>query len=162
MRYCVLLLLIALPARAADAPAGLKLNLRSRVQPFKGSDTWEEVTLRKELPAKETALLICDMWDDHWCKPAAQRCGVLAKKMVPVLAAARDKGVLIIHAPSDCMDFYKDAPSAAAFRTSPRSSCPNRWSFPTRPCRSIAPAAAATTTNRPSARPGLGKRPRSR
>jgi nicotinamidase-related amidase len=30
--------------------------------------------------------------------------------MVPVLAAARERGVLIIHAPSECMDYYKDKP----------------------------------------------------
>jgi nicotinamidase-related amidase len=97
--------------QAADAKdAALRLSLRSRLQPFKGVDAWEEVTLRKELPAKETALLLCDMWDDHWCKPAAKRCAALATKMAPVIAAARAKGVQIIHAPSDCMDFYKDAP----------------------------------------------------
>ena len=114
MRSFVVLLLLALTTCAADAPKTnpniLKLNLRTRVQPFKGSDAWEEAILRKELPAKETALLICDMWDDHWCKPAAQRCGVLAKKMVPMIAAARARGVQIIHAPSECMDFYKDTP----------------------------------------------------
>src|SRR5262249_47917125 len=93
-------------AQAADAKDGvLRLSLRSRVQPFKGVDAWEEVTLRKELPARETALLICDMWDDHWCKPAAKRCDALAKKMAPVIAAARAKGVHIIHSPSDCMEF---------------------------------------------------------
>jgi len=98
-------------AQAADSKDGvLQLSLRSRVQPFKGVDAWDEVTLRKELPAKETALLICDMWDDHWCKPAAKRCDALAKKMAPVIAAARARGVHIIHSPSDCMDFYKDAP----------------------------------------------------
>jgi nicotinamidase-related amidase len=88
----------------------LRLSLRSRVQPFKGSDLWEEVALVKELPAKETAILICDMWDNHWCQAAAKRCDALARKMEPVLQAARKKGVRIIHSPSDCMDFYKDAP----------------------------------------------------
>jgi nicotinamidase-related amidase len=97
--------------QAADSKDGvLHVSLRSRLQPFKGVDAWEEVTLRKELPAKETALLICDMWDDHWCKPAAKRCDALAKKMAPIIAAARAKGVQIIHSPSDCMEFYKDAP----------------------------------------------------
>jgi nicotinamidase-related amidase len=98
----------ALAAAAKDGT--LRLSLRSRVQPFKGLDAWDEVTLRKELPANETALLICDMWDDHWCKPAAKRCDALAKKMAPIIAAARAKGVQIIHSPSDCMDFYKDTP----------------------------------------------------
>lgn len=99
--------------RAAEPAADgvLKLTLRSQVQPFKGSDAWEEVTLRVDFPAKETAIVICDMWDKHWCASATKRCDELAKKMAPVIAAARARGVLIIHAPSECMGFYKDSPA---------------------------------------------------
>ena len=61
-------------------------------------------------PAK-TAVIVCDMWDDHWCKAASKRCGELAKAADPVLKACRDKGMTVIHAPSDCMDFYKDHPA---------------------------------------------------
>ncbi len=88
----------------------LRLNLRSRVEAFKGSGQWEEVTFRKDVPASECALILCDVWDDHWCKSASKRCGELAKKIAEVVDAARLRGVQIIHAPSDCMDFYKDAP----------------------------------------------------
>src|SRR5262245_8704205 len=72
----------------------LPLTLRSRVQPFKAVDQWEEITLRQEFSAKETALLICDMWDNHWCQAAAKRCDALAKQMDPILKAARAKGVI--------------------------------------------------------------------
>jgi nicotinamidase-related amidase len=100
---------------AADDPKGdpdprLKLNLRTRVEPFKGSGAWDEVVLARELPGRETALIICDMWDKHWCNNASQRCDALAKKMDPILKAARAQGVFIIHAPSECMTFYKDTP----------------------------------------------------
>jgi nicotinamidase-related amidase len=61
-------------------------------------------------PAR-TAVVVCDMWDDHWCKSAARRCGELAKAAEPVLAACRDKGMTIIHCPSDTMAFYKDHPA---------------------------------------------------
>ena len=88
----------------------LTLRLRSRVELFKGSDQWHEVTIAKEFPAGETALLLCDVWDTHTCKTAARRCGVLAEQIARVVESARAKGVTIIHAPSDCMDFYKDAP----------------------------------------------------
>ena len=88
----------------------LRLNLRTRVQPFKGSDLWEVVAVRKDIPARETAIIICDMWDKHWCGMATERCDAIAKKMGPIIDAARSHGVQIIHAPSDCMDFYKDAP----------------------------------------------------
>jgi nicotinamidase-related amidase len=61
-------------------------------------------------PAK-TAVVVCDMWDDHWCKSAAKRCAELAKEAEPVLKACRDKGMTIIHCPSDTMPFYKDHPA---------------------------------------------------
>ncbi|MBY0523113.1 MAG: cysteine hydrolase [Gemmataceae bacterium] len=112
---------------SADDPKNdgvLRLNLRTRVQPFKGSEAWDEVALRKDISAKETAIVICDMWDDHWCKPAAKRCEVMAKKMVPILAAARAKGVTIIHSPSECMDFYKDAPQRKKMQEVPKVDLP--------------------------------------
>jgi nicotinamidase-related amidase len=88
----------------------LKLSLRSRVETFKGSGQWDEVIVPHELVGDETAVVICDTWDNHWCPTAAARCAELAKKMPPVLDALRARGVLVIHAPSECMDFYKDAP----------------------------------------------------
>jgi nicotinamidase-related amidase len=113
---CAILVLIALPA-VADTPdktGTLALSLRSRVETFKGSDDWDEVTLKKDLVAKETALVICDMWDKHWCDCATKRCDAIAKKANPVVAALRKKGVTIIHCPSDCMSEYKDAPQRKA------------------------------------------------
>ena len=88
----------------------LTLNLRTRFEVFKGSDAWEEVTLPRTFPAQATALLLCDMWDDHWCKSAARRCAALAHKMNAISASARERGVQIIHAPSECMQFYQDTP----------------------------------------------------
>jgi nicotinamidase-related amidase len=97
-------------AGAEPEGARLKLNLRTRVETFKASGAWDEVTLAKEFPARETALIVCDMWDKHWCPNATTRCEAIAKKMDPVLKAARQQGVFIIHAPSECMGFYKDTP----------------------------------------------------
>ena len=61
-------------------------------------------------PAK-TAVVVCDMWDDHWCQSASKRCAELAKKAEPVLKACRDSGMTIVHCPSDTMAFYKDHPA---------------------------------------------------
>jgi nicotinamidase-related amidase len=58
----------------------------------------------------QTALIICDMWDNHWCSSAAARVAELAPVMNGVVCAARDRGVLIIHAPSDTMGFYAETP----------------------------------------------------
>jgi nicotinamidase-related amidase len=65
------------------------------------------------------------MWDDHWCKPSAARVNELAPVMNEVLQAARAKGLLIIHCPSDTLDFYKNTPqrqlalAAPPFETQP-------------------------------------------
>lgn len=56
----------------------------------------------------KTALVICDMWDRHWCKGAEARVAEMAPAMNNLVATARNLGVQIIHAPSTCVDFYKD------------------------------------------------------
>ncbi|MDR1981142.1 MAG: isochorismatase family protein [Tannerellaceae bacterium] len=61
------------------------------------------------IPA-ETAIIICDMWDRHWCDDATARVAEMAPVMNNLLTVARAKGVKIVHAPSDCMDYYKDYP----------------------------------------------------
>jgi nicotinamidase-related amidase len=115
----------------ADGPGdSLRLTLRSRVQPFKGTDDWVEVSLKQDLPVKGTAIIICDMWDDHWCKNAARRCDELAKKMAPVIDHMRDKGVFIIHAPSECMDFYKDSPARRRMQEAPKVAMPKPHDLP--------------------------------
>ncbi len=105
-RAAGLMLVWAGAAGAAD----LRLPLRSRVEAFKGSGEWEEVRVEAGLPVSQTAVLICDMWDNHWCKGAARRVQELAQRMAPVVAAARARGIQIIHAPSETMDFYRDWP----------------------------------------------------
>ena len=59
----------------------------------------------------ETAVIICDMWNEHWCKGATSRVAEMAPRMNDFVKSARDKGMLIVHAPSSCMDFYKDHPA---------------------------------------------------
>ena len=103
------LILTCATAMAADAPT-LRLNLRTRVEAFKGSSDWQEVHITQNLPVAHTAILICDMWDQHWCSGASRRVDALALRMNPVIEKARAAGIQIIHAPSETMDFYKDAP----------------------------------------------------
>jgi nicotinamidase-related amidase len=56
----------------------------------------------------ETAIIICDMWDKHWCPIATKRFNELAAALNPVIETARNQGVLIVHSPSDCINYYKD------------------------------------------------------
>jgi len=102
-------LLAVLGAGRAGA-AEITVDLRSRMEAFKGSGEWREVQFRQSLPVEKTAVIVCDMWDNHWCKGATQRVGGLVQKMQPFLEAARKRGIQIIHSPSETMDFYQDTP----------------------------------------------------
>ncbi len=68
---------------------------------------------------EETAVIVCDMWDTHWCKGAAARVNELVGPMNEVLKIARDKGVFIVHAPSDIVDYYEGTPQRALGKSHP-------------------------------------------
>ncbi|MFG1691438.1 hypothetical protein ACGF5M_04720, partial [Gemmatimonadota bacterium] len=59
---------------------------------------------------RDSAVIICDMWDTHHCVSAAQRVAEMAPRMNEVLSRLREKGALIVHAPSGCMAFYDNTP----------------------------------------------------
>jgi len=96
------------PTQRSKPQNTLKLKLRTRVETFKGSGVWDETLVTQEVPVAEVAIVICDMWDKHWCEGATARCDALADRMAPVIKAARARGIQIIHAPSETMNFYKD------------------------------------------------------
>lgn len=98
---------------AAEGPAGGRLNLRarSRVELKDRPGQFQVVEKAAAWDPKETAFIVCDMWDLHHCLNAVRREKEMAPRMEQVLRAARDRGVLIIHAPSSCMDAYKDHPA---------------------------------------------------
>ena len=110
MKRLILGVLLTCAAAGAANVTALRLTLRTRVEPFKGTGEWQEVQIERTLPVSRTAIVICDMWDKHWCSGANRRVALLAARMNPVLEAMRAAGVQIIHAPSETMDFYKDAP----------------------------------------------------
>jgi nicotinamidase-related amidase len=91
-------------------PGTLSLRARRRTDqaPGDGRARVSEQTLRWE--AAQTAIIICDMWDTHTCNLSAQRVAVMAPRMNQVVSAARSLGVMIIHAPSDTMNFYEGTP----------------------------------------------------
>jgi len=107
----------------------LSLTLRSRSKEASA----KPVEVKEDWEAGKTALIICDMWDDHWCKSASRRVGELAGPMNKMVEAARAKGIFIIHAPSSVVAFYNGtAPrklaKAAPFTKSPVPlSVKERW-----------------------------------
>jgi nicotinamidase-related amidase len=114
------------------AAADITVQKRSRVEANGGYAIKE--TAESWRPA-ETAIIVCDMWDSHHCLNAVRRCVEVAPRMNAVLSKARDQGVLIVHAPSSCMDPYKDHPGRKLAQLAPKAaSLPadiSQW------CRSI-------------------------
>jgi nicotinamidase-related amidase len=109
-------------AIGADEKEPLHLTLRSRV---KGEgDGYTVVEKKTAWDPKKTALIVCDMWDDHWCKSAAKRVGEMAGPLNEVVKKARAQGVFIIHAPSTCTDFYKDTPQRKRAKDAPFAKTP--------------------------------------
>lgn len=103
-------LVVSISATAADAD--LKFTLRSRVNEKTSSkaESW---------PAKNTAVIVCDMWDAHHCLNAVRREEQMVPRMNEFLKKAREQGALIIHAPSSCMDPYKDHPARKRAQAAP-------------------------------------------
>lgn len=70
----------------------------------------------------ETAVIVCDMWNLHHCKNAVTRVTEIAPRMDAFIAKARSTGALVIHAPSSCMDFYKNHPGRKIAQSAPKAS----------------------------------------
>ena len=93
--------------------------LRKRIQPYGASDTWTEANFEQVLAQARTAIVITDMWDKHWCRGATERVQQIALRMEPLLKKSRAAGILIIHAPSDTMDFYSGSEGRRLAQSAP-------------------------------------------
>ncbi len=104
------------------APAGtLDLVLRRRVPVRSDPGRFEVVEHAERWDPARTALIVCDMWDLHHCRRAVLRGREMAPRMNAVLRHARDRGVLIIHAPSECMAAYEGTPMRRRARAAPQA-----------------------------------------
>jgi nicotinamidase-related amidase len=125
------LLVLTVSASTPAPPRGqeIKLQLRTQIQPFHGTGPWVEAHFEEAIVPAKTAIVITDMWDKHWCKGATHRVGLIAQRMEPLLVVARNAGILIIHAPSETMDFYRDAPGRLLAESAPRTAPPPEIAF---------------------------------
>jgi nicotinamidase-related amidase len=89
------------PGRGEDL--SFQWMLQDRPQGAEG-----EVRLREaSWPAAQTALIVCDVWDAHHSIRAVQRMEAFLPRLQELVEEARRRGSVMIHAPSDCMDFYE-------------------------------------------------------
>lgn len=108
---------LAVATPGADEP--LRLTTRARVAVTPGSNLFDLVEKEVQWEPRKTALVICDMWDKHWCQGATRRVAEMAPRMNQVVQAARARGVLIIHCPSDTLKFYADTPQRRLAQSAP-------------------------------------------
>lgn len=112
----------AVSQNAPDTQRMLKVHLRHRSGESALHST-ERNTVETWDP-RRTAIVVCDMWDDHWCKSAAARVGELVEPLNRTLDAARKKGALVIHAPSSVTAFYKNTPARKRAQSAPFAPTP--------------------------------------
>jgi alpha-L-fucosidase len=109
-------------APAAERP--LHLNLRSLERTDAGTDQWRVVQRSAEWEPARTAVVICDMWNQHWCKSATARVAEMAPHINDVVSELRRRGVLIIHCPSETMKYYEGTPGRLLAQAAPKVQTP--------------------------------------
>ena len=108
--------------RTALTPeAVLRLDARRRIEEDGSVSAVVETTLWR---ASQTAAIVCDMWDDHYCRSSVRRMVAMIPRMNRVLGAARELGVSVVHAPSGTMDFYAGTPQRERMTAAPHAEPP--------------------------------------
>jgi nicotinamidase-related amidase len=110
---------VACLAAVAAPEEPLKLVFRSLVRAQNDTNNWRCVERAVQWNPSQTAVVICDMWDAHWCRGATARVAEMAPRMNQVVAQLRRCGVLIIHCPSDTMKFYENTPARTLAQLAP-------------------------------------------
>jgi len=114
--------LILFAAAPADSDgAGLQFKARYRVPAAADPAAYEVRFKELRWEPRRTALIVIDMWDQHWCGGASARVVELAPRMNRFMEAARERGVLVIHAPSACMQVYENHPARKRAQAAPKA-----------------------------------------
>jgi len=71
------------------------------------------------LSPNELAIILCDVWNN-----SSDSVNEMDAFMNEVVKTARDKGIFIINAPADCMDYYKDTPQRKHAQDAPYAQPP--------------------------------------
>lgn len=120
-QFCVagLTLLLSATYCSAQEKGSLVLHTRAQIRAA-AADQFKVAEKEVRWDPKKTAIVVCDMWNEHWCRGATRRVAEMAPRMNEVIHAAREKGVLIIHCPSSCMEFYRDTPMRKLAQSAPK------------------------------------------
>ena len=115
LRFLPMCFILLLPLAVAQDEARIRISLQSRVLSTEQDVAVGTRVIHQEIQhwnPKETVIIVCDMWDQHWCQGATARVAEMAPRMNEVLTIAREKGVTIVHAPSGTVNkWYQDHPA---------------------------------------------------
>ena len=67
-RLAVLMAVLAVFVSSTATTPELRFKVRTRVEIYKGSGDWHEVAIDEHFFPSSSALILCDMWDNHWCQ----------------------------------------------------------------------------------------------
>lgn len=104
------------------AAEDISLTLRFQTETSADSGRYHRLTRQESWNPKETAVIVCDVWDLHHSQNAVRRLEEFAPRLDEVLKVARNRGATIIHSPSDCMAAYADHPARARAIAAPMAS----------------------------------------
>ena len=109
------MVLVALAPWVSAEEVALSLRLRGAEGVIEKPVKWE---------GKETAVVVIDVWDKHWCEGANRRVGEMVGRMEQFVSAMRGRGAVVVHAPSDTMKTYEGTPGRMVAKSAPRAESP--------------------------------------
>ncbi len=79
----------------------LRLEVRTQVlqQDAAGRNVWQVESKQQVLDARQTAIIVCDMWDKHWSRGASERVEEMVSRMNDVLKKGALAGLRSFIAP---------------------------------------------------------------
>lgn len=87
------------------------MTLTVRTRTLDDARRWQIAENAIDLVPANTAVILCDVWDHHWCPNAEMRLEKMLPTMRRLTDLLRERGVLVVHAPSETMEFYADHPA---------------------------------------------------
>jgi nicotinamidase-related amidase len=108
-----------------DSPAGAEdFKLRKRTIGEQAGELQHQLADPVTWSPKETAVILCDVWDYHHSINAVRRLEEMLPRMDALLKVARSQGATIVHAPSDCMPAYQSHPARIRTQAIPQADLP--------------------------------------
>lgn len=89
----------------------IALKLRYQQPVAEGGDRFHRLVRDETWQSTQTAVIVCDMWDAHHCVNAVRRGSELAPRIDAFISQLRERGAIVIHAPSECMPHYAQHPA---------------------------------------------------